>query len=129
MQKNNNGQTPKAFLTLKLDSMQTFELINALRCNNIRYHMAVKTDWRKSKRIKTTKTMLPCRNLPSTACTAALIQLRAFSSKFMQSIPGWIRRQNKMKNDLCYIIIPKSTAARLQKVSLMTSSSQALLSR
>ncbi|CDD12123.1 unknown [Phascolarctobacterium succinatutens CAG:287] len=35
MQKNNNGQTPKAFLTLKLDSMQTFELINALRCNNI----------------------------------------------------------------------------------------------
>lgn len=42
MQKNNNGQTPKAFLTLKLDSMQTFELINALRCNNIRYHMAVK---------------------------------------------------------------------------------------
>lgn len=42
MEKNNNGQTPKAFLTLKLDSMQTFELINALRCNNIRYHMSVK---------------------------------------------------------------------------------------
>lgn len=42
MQKNINGQTPKAFLTLKLDSMQTFELINALRCNSIRYHMSVK---------------------------------------------------------------------------------------
>lgn len=42
MEKNNNGQMPKAFLTLKLDSMQTFELINALRCNSIRYHMAVK---------------------------------------------------------------------------------------
>lgn len=41
MQKNNNGQTPKAFLTLKLDSMQTFELINALRCNNVRYHIAM----------------------------------------------------------------------------------------
>lgn len=41
MEKNNNGQMPKAFLTLKLDSMQTFELINALRCNSIRY-MAVK---------------------------------------------------------------------------------------
>ncbi len=41
MQKNNNGQTPKAFLTLKLDSAQTFELINALRCNNIRYHIAM----------------------------------------------------------------------------------------
>lgn len=43
MQKNNNGQTPKAFLTLKLDSMQTFELINALRCNNIRYHIAMQS--------------------------------------------------------------------------------------
>ena len=41
MQKNNNGQTPKPFLTLKLDSMQTFELINALRCNNVRYHIAM----------------------------------------------------------------------------------------
>lgn len=41
MEKNNNGQTPKAFLTLKLDSMQTFELINALRCNNVRYHIAM----------------------------------------------------------------------------------------
>lgn len=30
MQKNNNGQTPKAFLTLKLDSMQTFELIKQI---------------------------------------------------------------------------------------------------
>lgn len=37
-----NSQEQKPFLTLKLDSMQTFELINALRCNNIRYHMAVK---------------------------------------------------------------------------------------
>ena len=41
MQKNNNGQTPKAFLILKLDSMQTFELINALRCNNVRHHIAM----------------------------------------------------------------------------------------
>ena len=41
MQKNNNGQTPKAFLTLKLDSMQTFELINALRCNNVRCLIAM----------------------------------------------------------------------------------------
>lgn len=41
MQKNNNGQMPKAFLALKLDSMQTFELINALRCNSIRYHIAM----------------------------------------------------------------------------------------
>ena len=41
MEKNNNGQMPKAFLTLKLDSMQTFELINALRCNNIRHHIAM----------------------------------------------------------------------------------------
>lgn len=41
MEKNNNGQTPKAFLTLKLDSMQTFELINALRCNNVRHHIAM----------------------------------------------------------------------------------------
>ena len=41
MEKNNNGQMPKAFLTLKLDSMQTFELINALHCNNIRHHIAM----------------------------------------------------------------------------------------
>lgn len=41
MEKNNNGQMPKAFLTLKLDSMQTFELINALRCNNVRHHIAM----------------------------------------------------------------------------------------
>ena len=98
MQKNNNGQTPKAFLILKLDSMQTFELINALRCNNVRHHIAMQNRLAEIQKNKNNKDYVAMQEFTINRLRSSVITAQSILEQIYAKYP-WLAPEAEQKEE------------------------------